>query len=96
MENTQEIKNRQEFEKTCQTFYEYYLVPRYEQEEQNRDDSAIMLKEFLKKEGIAFDDFIRAVLDYQNGWGISFIRSLNDRYVHGYSDSENEDNYMDF
>ena len=77
----------------CCFFYDAYLQPRITEEELSREETAIVLFDFLKRMNLNFDEFMRYIRYYSLGHGLNYLKEIYE--VNSYTDN-NDDNYMDF
>ena len=59
-------------------YYDYGIMPRFEEEWDNRLECAEALKKFLDRMGLSFEEFYDLVLDYSLGNGLQYMREVND------------------
>ena len=75
-------------------FFDHCIEPRVSEEEANRYECAEMLREFLEKVGITFDEFYDYVHLHSYGHGSDYLQDLND--MNKADEAVSDDNYTDF
>ncbi len=65
-------------EKPCCAFYDLFLIPCIYKQHEMQEQNAEILKSFLKKMGLSYNEFYQAILDYSLGFGLDYLDELND------------------
>ena len=72
------MKQSINLQEMCRYFYDYGIMPRFEEEWDNRRECAEALKTFLDRMGLSFKQFYELILNYSLGNGLQYMREVNE------------------